>query len=49
MSAVTILAIVAIFLAVIALVPAWRDYPALAVAVLLLGVCVLLQGGAWIR
>ena len=42
--AVAVLSVVAGVLAVIALVPAWRDYPTLAVAVLLLAVALFLVG-----
>ena len=45
MTVVTILGCVACVLAVIALVPAWREHPVLAVAVLLLAICAILMGG----
>lgn len=44
LSAVVILAAVAGLLAIIGLVPAWREYPTLAVSVLLLAIAVFLLG-----
>jgi hypothetical protein len=46
MCVVTILALVAMLLAVCALVPTLAGYPVLAVAVLLLGICALLAGSS---